>query len=303
MSLDADYIVDRRRLKRRLLFWRLFAVLSLTAVAVVTALRFEKPEFGDYVARLTVSGIIVEDVDRDEALKALADDTDVRALIVRINSPGGTVVGGENLYRSLRAVAAKKRVVAVMGTTATSAAYMTAIAADHIVAREGSVTGSIGVLMQTANITGLLAKLGIEPDTIKSGPLKAQPNPFEPTSPAARKAVQDVVMDMHAMFVDLVAERREMARPAALQLADGRIYSGRQALAAGLIDTLGGEEQARKWLADSDEVSSDLPVHDVEIHREDGHWRNLFNGVIGKTLFSERLRLDGLISLWHPASW
>jgi len=303
MSLDADYIVDRRRLKRRLLFWRMFAILSLTAVALVIALRIEKPEFGDSVARLTVSGIIVEDTARDETLSALADDGNVRALVVRIDSPGGTVVGGESLYRSLRAVAAKKPVVAVMGTTATSAAYMTAIAADHIVAREGSITGSIGVLMQTANINGLLEKLGIAPETIKSGPLKAQPNPFEPTSPAARKAVQDVVMDMHAMFVDLVAERRGMARPAALQLADGRIYSGRQALTVGLIDALGGERQARKWLADTDGVSVDLPIRDVKIVREGDGWSSLFSGAIGKTLFSERLRLDGLISLWHPAIW
>ena len=303
MSLDADYIVDRRALKRRLLFWRLFAVLSLTIVAVVVALRFEKPEFGDYVARLYVSGIIIEDTDRDQALSKLAGNARARALVIRIDSPGGTVVGGESLYRSLRAIALKKPVVAVMGTTATSAAYMTAIAADHIVAREGSITGSIGVLMQTANITGLLEKLGIAPETIKSGPLKAQPNPFEPTSPAARQAIQDVVMDMHAMFVDLVAERRGMARESALQLADGRIYTGRQALTLGLIDTLGGEEKARTWLAKTGDVSADLPVHDVVIGREAATWQKYFTGMVGKTLFSERLRLDGLISLWQPESW
>ncbi len=303
MSRDADYIVDRRRLRRRLLFWRLFAVLSLTVLAVVVATRYEKPEFGDYVARFWVSGIILEDSDRDQALAKLAKDDGVKALIVRIDSPGGTVVGGESLYRSLRAIAGKKPVVAVMGTTATSAAYMTAIAADHIVARESSITGSIGVLMQTANLTGLFKKLGIEPETIKSGPLKAQPNPFEPTSPAARQAIQDVVMDMHAMFVDLVAERRGMARPAALLLADGRIYTGRQALAAGLIDALGGENEALKWLAKSADVSRELPVRDVTVDREDGIWREMFNGTIGKTLFSERLRLDGLISLWQPDGW
>ena len=303
MSLDADYIVDRRRLKRRLLFWRLFAVLSLTVIAVIVALRFETPSFGNYVARLHVSGIIVEDIDRDAALSKLAANSKARALVIRIDSPGGTVVGGESLYRSLRAVAEHKPVVAVMGTTATSAAYMTAIAADHIVAWEGSVTGSIGVLMQTANITGLLEKLGIEPETIKSVPLKAQPKPFEPTSPAARKAIEDVVLDMHAMFVDLVAERREMARAAAAQLADGRIYTGRQALAAGLVDTLGGEVQALEWLAKSKGVSAEIPIRDVEIDREDGPLRKIFNGMVGKTLFSERLRLDGLVSLWHPDSW
>lgn len=300
MSLDADYIVDRRRLKRRLLLWRLLAVLALTVAAVTAAYRFENSDFGDHVARLEVSGIIVQDTARDQALAKLARNGKALALIVRIDSPGGTVVGGESLYRSLRAVAANKPVVAVMQTTATSAAYMTAIAADHIFARQSTVTGSIGVLMQTANFTGLLEKLGIKPQTIKSGPLKAQPNPFEPTSAAAVKAIEDVVMDMHAMFVDLVAERRQMAHNKALELADGRVYTGRQARAVGLIDSIGGEREALKWLVAADELLADLPVRDVVIERAEDFWSKFFNGLVGKSLFSERLRLDGLISLWHP---
>ncbi|HER26359.1 MAG TPA: signal peptide peptidase SppA, partial [Rhodospirillales bacterium] len=294
MSLDADYIVDRRRLKRRLLFWRLFAVVSLTSVAVIVTLGFEQPQFSDYVARLNISGIIVDDPVRDQVLADLAENSRAKALVIRIDSPGGTVVGGEALYLSLRAVARNKPVVAVMGTTATSAAYMAAIAADQIIARQGSITGSIGVLMQTANFNGLLDKIGIVPETIKSGPLKAQPNPVEPMSAAARKAIQGVVMDMHGMFVDMVADRRGMVRSAALKLADGRIYTGRQALAAGLIDTLGGEGEARKWLASANKVSVDLPIHDVIVQRDRDNWQKLFLGWVGKTLFSERLRLDGL---------
>ncbi|NQV46972.1 MAG: signal peptide peptidase SppA [Rhodospirillaceae bacterium] len=303
MSLEADTIIDRRRLKTRLLLWRVVAVVGLVIAAAAMLSRFDGAPRGDHVARMYIDGIILEDISREAALQDITHDDKVQALIVRIDSPGGTVVGGESLYYALRGVAGTKPVVAVMGSTAASAGYMVALAADHLVARQGTVTGSIGVLMQTANLNGLLDKLGIKPETIKSGPLKAQPNPFEPTSTEARQVAQDVVMDMYAMFVDMVAERRNMARGDVMPLADGRIFTGRQALAAGLVDATGGEAQARTWLEKNRDISGDLPVRDLEINYPSNDWRDYFKGMAGKALFSERLRLDGLISLWHPDSW
>lgn len=300
MSLDADRLLDRRRLKRRLTFWRIAAILVLIALAVVAAGRFRDVVPGAYVARLTVEGIILDDAERDAALEAVATDASAKALVVHINSPGGSVVGGESLYRGLRAVAAAKPVVAVMGDLATSAGYMTALGADRIFARAGSVTGSIGVIMQSADITGLLDKLGIKPEIIKSAPLKAQPNPFEPFTPPAREATRQVVMDIFGLFVDLVAERRAMPRETVMGLADGRVFTGRQAKSDGLIDEVGGEAEARRWLADAKGVAQTLPVRPVEIAREDGLWRRLLESSVGKVVFSERLRLDGLISVWHP---
>ena len=191
-----------------------------------------------------------------------------------------------------------------MGSTATSAAYMTAIGTQRIFAREGTLTGSIGVIMQTADVTGLMDKLGMKPEIIKSGPYKAQPNPMEPLGDDAREHIEGVVMDMHAMFRDMVAERRDFSAAQARALADGRVFTGRQALQNGLIDAIGGEGDARAWLAETHGLDADLPVMDAEpdypqeplVQRLLGGGANVFE----KMLLSERVTLDGLLSVWHP---
>ena len=302
---DADLIVDRRRLKRQLSFWRLAAIV-LAVAAIGTAVgRFGAGVFGGrYVARLAVNGIIVDDPRRSKAIAEVARDGNARALIVRIDSPGGTVVGGETLYRELRRVAEKMPVVAVMAETAASGGYMTALGADWIVAREGTITGSIGVLMQTAEVTGLLGMLGVTMETIKSAPLKAVPSPFEPLTPEGRAAAKALIDDMFDMFVAMVAERRGLARPKALEVADGRIFTGRQAKALGLVDALGGEDTARVWLETERGVRHDLPVKDVKIARDEEFWRDVtgqaLSAITGKAYLPERLTLDGLVAVWHP---
>jgi len=303
MTLDADVYVDRRRLKRRLIAWRLVALASLVAAVLAAVGRIGLYPGANYIARFEVDGIILQDSKRDELLTELADDKRVKAVIVSIDSPGGSFVGGESLYRRLREVAAKKPVVAVMAGTATSAGYMAALGAEHILAHQGTLTGSIGVILQTADVTGLLDKIGIKPETFKSGPLKAQPNPFEKLTPEIREATQNVIQDLFGLFVDIVAERRDMPRDKVLTMADGRVFSGRQAKDLGLIDGLGGEPEARAWLAEAHAVGTDLPVKTVVVKRERELIRDLLEGMIGKALFSERLRLDGVISVWHPVLW
>lgn len=300
MALDPASVIDRRRLKRRLNFWRIAAVAAAAAGLLAAVSRFDDTGLSDHVARLDVAGIILDDPARDEALRGVLERGSVKALIVAIDSPGGTFVGGEALFEHLRAVAAEKPVVAVLGGTATSAAYMAAIGADHIVARNGTLTGSIGVIMQTADITGLLEKLGIKPETVKSGPLKAQPNPMEPFSPAAREAARAVIADLFGRFVDMVAARRGLDRNVVMDLADGRVYSGRQALDAGLVDMIGGEAEAHRWLAEKRGIDRDLPTRELEIQDDEEIWRRLMDAMVGKTLFSERLRLDGVLSVWQP---
>ncbi len=311
MAFDVEAMIDRRRLKRSLTFWRVFGVVAAVVAAIAVFGGLESGGgFGAHVSRLTVSGVIFDDAARDKAIESFIDDDAAKALIVSIDSPGGTFVGGEALFRSLRRAAESKPVVAVMGNTAASAAYMTAVASDHIIARAGTITGSIGVIMQTADITGMLEKLGIKPETIKSGPLKAQPNPMEPFSPAARAATEEIIADLFAMFVEIVAERREISETKVRELADGRVYSGRQAKALGLVDAIGAEKEALAWLSDTRNIEAGLPVRDLKIADEDEVWRALlegslagvFGGAIGKALFSERLRLDGVISLWQPGT-
>ena len=162
MYRDIDSIIDRRRLKRRLNFWRIATVLALF-VALGIGLNSTQPvNFGDYIGRMKINGIITADQETLQALAEVANAENAKALILSIDSPGGTVVGGEVLFKSLREVSAKKPVVAVMENTATSAAYMAALGADHIIAHAGTVTGSIGVLLQSADVTGLMENIGIK---------------------------------------------------------------------------------------------------------------------------------------------
>jgi protease-4 len=302
MPLSADEVIDRRRLKRRLTLWRVIAVVAIVAIVVVAVGRFKDPGFAskDYVARVGVNGIITTNLTRNDALQRISNDKNAKALIVRIDSPGGTVVGGEDLFWSLRAISKQKPVVAVFGSLGTSGAYMTALGADRIFAREGSITGSIGVILQSTDLTGLLEKLGVKPVSIKSSPLKAQPNPLEPLSKEARKATEEVIGDIYQMFVDMVASRRNIDMDRARALADGRVFTGRQGLKVGLIDAIGGEEEARAWLSNTRKIDLTLPIKDIKISKQRKIWQALFQGIFGKTLFSKRLTLDGPISLWHP---
>ena len=297
--MDADAILDRRRLKRRLNFWRLTAALAVMAlIALGVGKYYSHGE--SHIARLSISGFISEDVERGEAIDKLVKRKDVRAVIVRINSPGGTTTGSEQIYHALRRVAAAKPVVAVIGTIGTSGGYIVAIAADHIVAMETSLTGSIGVLFQTAEFTGLMDKLGIKPFSLKSSPLKGQPSPVEPITEEVRQALQVLLEDSYDWFAGLVRERRKFDAAQLQQAADGRVFSGRQAVELRLVDALGGEPAARRWLKDSHGISLDLPVTDVRWGEEAGLLARTLDTVGGKLFKNERLTLDGLLSVWQP---
>ena len=302
MSYDPDALLDRRRLKRRLRVWQ-GVTLFVALAAVLVFLQSEGELFReDRIARVYVEGIIVRDDARSQVLARLAADKSVRGVIVHIDSPGGSVVGGEDLYNGLRDIADKKPVTAVMGTVATSAAYMAGIAADRVWAREGSVTGSIGVILQSANITGLLDRIGVEPVTIKSSELKGTPSPLEPLTKAARAASQEVVLDLYEFFVGIVIERRPLDAATVRVLADGRVYSGRQAVANGLIDAIGGEDDAVSWMVTAQNVPEGLPVVTVKDREDAESFLERIVGLSGKSLFSNALTLDGLVSLWQPAA-
>ncbi len=300
MSFESDFLIDRKRLKRRVGLWRAAAIVAVAGIGLALFARFDTVESRDHVARLTVRGVIVEDDRRIQALARVSRDRSAKALIVRINSPGGTVVGGEQLLEHLRKVAAKKPVVTVMGTLGTSGGYMVAIGGDRIFARAGTITGSIGVVLQTTDLTGLLDKLGVKAEAIKSDPLKAVPSPLEPLTDKGRAVAQSIVSETHKQFVTMVADRRGLDPEKARALGDGRIFTGSQALANGLIDAIGGEAEARDWLAAQHGIAVKLPVREVRISRGAKNLFGLVEETIGKTLISERLTLDGLISLWQP---
>ncbi len=264
MTLEADLLLDRRRLKRRLTLWRVLAVLAF-AGAVWVYLPEGTASLGSaHVARLDIRGTITDDRRVIAAIDRAATDDSIRALIVAIDSPGGTVAGGEAIHAALSRVAAVKPVVATMGATAASAGYMVALPAARIFARESTLTGSIGVILQSFEVSELLARLGVHPETIASGPLKDQPSLFRPLTDEGRVALTQVVQDMQGNFIRMVAAGRHMSEEAVRAIADGRVMAGSRARDVGLVDALGGEREARAWLAEARQVPVDLPIRGIE---------------------------------------
>lgn len=316
MSLDADTLADRRRLKRRLFFWRAGAVVAVALALIIIVSDGGLPLRQSHIARVSVSGIIVDDRYQQDMLERIGEDRNVKAVILSIDSPGGTTTGSEALYEAVRDLAEKKPVVAVLGTVAASGGYIAAISADHIVARGNTITGSIGVLFQWTQLQDLLGKIGVEMKEVKSSPLKAEPSPFHEADPRAIAATQDLIDASYDWFLRLVAERRGMDEATARRVGDGRIYSGWQAVENGLVDQVGGEEVAIAWLSSTHGVDEDLPVTDWEprypelgfagfMGRTMGHALGeaalaATDGLTGKTQQAKRLTLDGLTSVWQP---
>jgi len=313
--------VERRRLKRRVTFWRVVAVIAVAIVAAVLFGRERGGAVGDmfglggHIARVDVNGLISDNRKQQELLRNIGKSSSAKAVIVRINSPGGSTAGGEALYTELRSLSEKKPVVAVFATTATSAAYMAAIAADHIISRANSITGSVGVIVQWAEVSELLKSVGVDFNQIKSGDLKAVPNPFEPATDEQREATREVLEDSFQWFVTKVSERRDLPPGALAEVRTGRIYTGAQAQALGLVDQIGGEREARQWLNAEHGISEDMNV--VDWQAEGGQsftWLDLARAVVssltGTDLVSsleaggsaglKSIRLDGLVSVWQP---
>ncbi|MCR9137270.1 MAG: signal peptide peptidase SppA [Alphaproteobacteria bacterium] len=316
--MDQNGIADRRRLRRKLTFWRVAAFLIvLIGVAGLVANTGGPDPLGgkssDHVARVTISGVIT---DNDELLQRLEDirkNSRVKALIVRLESPGGTSYGGETLYRAVRRVAAEKPTVAEVRTLAASAAYMVACGTDYIIAGDTSLVGSIGVIFQYAQVSVLLEKIGVSVEEIKSAPLKAEPSPFHEASDEAKAMIRSMINDSYGWFVDLVAERRGLSHSDALTLADGSIFTGRQAQRNGLVDEIGGEMEIRAHLSKKG-VDESLGVIDWERRKSRGEllFGDAMVRLIGaledrafpfarelRGLADRKLFLDGLVSVWQ----
>jgi protease-4 len=269
MSISPDYIIERRQTKSKLLIWKLVAVF-LTAILLFTLGKNFLPKetlssSEEYIASILIDGIILEDAKRDKKLKKIIDDKKIKALIVNVNSPGGTVVGSEKIYNILRKISKEKPVVIVMGTMAASGGYLISLGGDYIVSHNGTVTGSIGVILQTAEVTDLAEKLGIKFNNFKSGELKAVPNPTEKVTEEVRRAIMENIADTYDYFIELVALRRKLPLAEVKKLADGRIYSGRQALKVKLVDSIGSEDTALKWLHEVKQINPKLIVKDYKL--------------------------------------
>jgi protease-4 len=316
-SSSVDYVVDRRRMRRQVMFWRAAAFIVVALAIIGLGWRFSGLPTGSrlqsHIARVAITGLITGD---KASLKLIRDlrDSNAKAVLLSISSPGGTTVGAELLYDELRRLAAKKPVVAVVGTMAASGAYIAALGSDRIFAEGNSLVGSIGVLVQYPNFAGLLDKIGVKYEAIKSAPLKAEPNGFEPTSEEARAAMAALVADSFEWFKKLVKDRRSLSDAELAAVDDGRVFTGRQGLSLKLVDALGGEREAVAWLEKEKGVAKDLPILDWKPERNLGglaffdsaaaiaDWLGLSNlGALLRQseIAGESQLLDGLVSIWQ----
>jgi protease IV len=326
MSLDTDHIVDRRRMRRKLTFWRALAVLIAIVAVVGIASMFRGSSTSlvqstsPQISRVTIRGIIRGDEDRLKALESLSNSRATRAVIVHIDSPGGTTVGSEELHDALRRVANKKPMVVVVDGMAASGGYIAAMAADHILTQKTSLVGSIGVLFQVPNVSHLLDTIGVKVEEIKSSPLKAAPNGLEPTSPEARAAIESLVRDSYAWFKDMVKDRRKLDGEALDKVSDGRVFTGRQAVELKLVDQIGQEREAIEWLAKTNNIDPKTPVRDWRLTPRFNELSFIHLGTsallealglgaaarwlesLGLLQTVEKLNLDGLLALWHPSA-
>jgi protease-4 len=319
MTLETEAVLDRRRMRRRLALWRGAAIGGLALAAGL--LLFGGEHLSEVVAprqiaRIAIEGTITDDRAQIALLKKVKDASHVDAVLVFVNSPGGTTTGGESLYEGLRDVARTKPVVAQFGTVAASAGYIVGLGTDYIVARGNTITGSVGVLAQWPEVSELMNRLGIKFNEVKSGDLKAEPNPFKPATEEARTVMQETIDDGFRWFISLVETRRGIAASSVSGLLQGRIFSGRQALGLKLVDEIGGEAEAVRWLEEKRGVTKDLKVVDWKPEREttwglsssaatlvrDGV-ASALAGLVHFMADNPAIRglgLDGLVSVWQP---
>ncbi|WP_445502018.1 signal peptide peptidase SppA [Microvirga sp. G4-2] len=320
MSIDAEAIADRRRLRRKLSFWRIAGFSGLiAAVAAIGYAAADRMGYGgvqQQIARISVDGLITGNQQRmADLMQRVADSNLVSGVVISVNSPGGTTTGSEELYRNIRRLSEKKPVVTFVDGTAASGGYITAIASDYIVARETSLVGSIGVLFQYPDLSGLLNTVGVKVEEVKSSPLKAEPSPFKPTSPEARAALQHVVGDTYDWFKNLVRERRRLNEGELAAASTGQVFNGRQGLPMKLVDKVGGERDAVAWLEQERKVPKDLPIRDWKPRsdRDISLFAMAATAVdlLGFEKVAEALRrteahagiaqLDGLLVVWQPS--
>ena len=307
--IDPSHAIPAASQLRRSRFrWRMVAFVALVIAILAGTARFatENGIAADSIARIEIDGTIASDPERLAAFDKIAESADVKAVLIAINSPGGTTAGGEELYEAISKLRAKKPVVAYVKELGASAAYMAAIATDRIFVRRLSIVGSIGVLFQTTDASKLMHTIGVDLDKVASGPLKAEPDIDEPMTPEVRASLQALVDDSFSWFVDIVAERRGMSRAEVLPLADGRIVTGNQGIANKLVDEVGGEAEAIAWLEANKSIKADLPVVTWYPQPQPPYagWGKWLGGQARAALglpAEGPVVLDGLVSLWQVA--
>ncbi|SPQ01949.1 Signal peptide peptidase SppA, 36K type [Candidatus Sulfobium mesophilum] len=224
-------------------------VLVLVVISLALTLFQKNIPLRDKVALIRIEGPILDSKNAVDEIKEHAKDSSIKAIILRVDSPGGAVAPSQEIYSEVKKAAAKKAVVVSMGAIAASGGYYISCPATRIIANAGTLTGSIGVIMEIPNIEGLLTKIGVKTEVIKSGKNKDIGSAFRAMKPEERELLQGVMDNVHEQFIRAVAEGRKLKIDDVREIADGRIFTGEQALAKGLVNELGTLEDATKIAA------------------------------------------------------
>jgi protease-4 len=229
------------------LCWILLGLfVVIVAVSAVIALLSEGDGLGlgEKVALVNVEGAILDSKSPVDEIKEYLSDPSIKAIVLRVNSPGGGVAASQEIFAIVKRAASEKTVVVSMGSVAASGGYYISAPATRILANPGTITGSIGVILEIPNVQGLMDKVGVRTEVIKSGKHKDLASAFRTMSDEDRRVLQNVIDDVYEQFIEDVAAARDLGVDEVRRMADGRIYTGRQALELGLVDELGGLEEA-----------------------------------------------------------
>lgn len=266
MRISPDIILEKEKLKNKLNIWKIITLLLLIVLFSTLFANNDNVSSSEYIARINITGLIEEDSKRAEKIRRIADNKRIKAVLIKINSGGGTTYGSEELYNALKYVADKKPTISLIGTMAASGGYLAALASNTICAGKMSITGSIGTLMQSFNTKEMLEKLGIKTKSYKSSEYKNAPSIFEDTTPEIDKAIYSTLIDSYETFREIVRERRNLNEEELNAIADGKIFTGNQALNNKLIDFIGEEEEAINYLIKNQKIKSKIKIKTVKIN-------------------------------------
>ena len=290
-------ILEKYLSKRNLIIKR-FAIASISIILISSFLLFSSKS-KDFIATISIEGIINDPVDILNDLENINKSSNAKALLVSINSPGGTFVSSKELYDKIKEINKKIPVVTYMREMATSGGYLVSLASQKIFSNIGTITGSIGVILQTAEITELLKKIGINPIVIKSGDLKATPNPFEGVSKKDSEYLNNIIKSMQLEFLNILSENRDIENETLRIISDGRIFTGKQAKELNLIDFIGSKNDAIRWLKEKAKVPPDIDIIDFSKETQ-------YEKLINMRLFNENFNFlknninNGFLAIWDP---
>ena len=262
MSIEAEFFEQAKKRARRngFLFALFLIALALITVMILSSV-FEYDKKSPHIARIKIEGPIFDDYGLNRLIYKLASDQNVKAVIVHINSPGGSVVGAESTFMALSQLSEEKPSAAVLGETATSGGYLIAVATDQIFSRFNTLTGSIGVVLQYPDLSKLLKNIGIDIKTLRSSDLKASINYFEKPTTKAIEEHKQVIDETFLWFKELVAQKRNLTDINLEKVSQGGIFTGRKAKELGLVDLIGGEREAVKYLEERINIKA-IPLVD-----------------------------------------